>query len=192
MKKELTVSITAAVFGAFAAAVCGQITFVSPLKEDLEATRNEKVLLESRVNRYMYGAVKKTAISEELSFEVAHIEWTAQDTLLVKVLVSNRTDDVIQRFLVFKDKTSVQTDNLEVYKVSQASVLTTGMLKKSAIGMPLPPRAKHVPISLELSDINPDSKFLTAINLSYTLRGHVHYEQLVVFNDLSIPPKNST
>lgn len=192
MKKEMTVTVVGAVAGAVVGAITtallGMVQIVSPLKEDLEITISEKNVLEGQLKKYMYGETIKTAKKDNLLFEVANINHTDYESLLVKILVSNLTDET-RPFYVNKKNTSIQTETTDVYGVKQLSVLTTGMLDQDSVGMPIPSKAKHVPISIEVAIINPDSKFLTSFNLSFSNNPHGRSEQLVVFNDLPIPAK---
>ena len=190
MKEEITVTVVGAVAGAMVGAITtallGMVQIVYPLKDDLETTISQKNVLEGQLKKYMYGETINTVKKDDFAFEVSNIEHTNRESLIVKILVSNFIDEA-RPFYVYKERTSIQTDTTDVYGVEQLSVLTTGMSDKKVVGMPIPPKAKYVPISIEVSNLNPDSKFLTALNLSFGEYNYVQNEQLVVFNDLPIP-----
>ena len=63
----------------------------------------------------------------------------------------------------------------------------TGMSNKKVVSMSIPQGAKHVLVSIKISSVNPNAKFLTALNLSFGNNIYGNNENLVVFNDLSIP-----
>jgi len=188
MKKEITVAVVAAVAGAITTALLGMIQVVSPLKDDLKVSLSEKNILEGKLQKYMYGETISVAKTDNFSFELASVKRTKYESIIVTVLVSNLTDEA-RGFYVIRKRTSIQTETLDAYSVKQVSVLTTGMSNKKVVGMPIPQGAKHVPVSIEVSSVNPNAKFLTALNLSFGNNIYGNNESLVVFNDLSIPEK---
>ena len=153
MKKDITVVIIGAIVGAITTALLGMGQIVYPLKESLQMTLSEKNILEKKLSQYMFGETIKIVQTAELSFEVANISHAKHDLLIIKVLVSNLTDKTIYHFGILSRGTSVQTETLDVYGVKRLSVLTTGMLEQNRVGMPIPPNAKHIPISIEVSNL---------------------------------------